>query len=382
MLAETRKRFYCICFSIRSGSTLLCDDLTQWQVGAPTEWFHVGDPFLAEVHLPDHLVALAQTLPLDCFGFKISWDQAYELTRLLREDGDQSVRFDLRTVFPDLRYIHVVRRDKIGQAISQWRAQLSGTWHVPVGTDASPGYPEYDFEAIKPHLQQTLAEDWLWQSHFEQAGIQPLTITYEDYVNDRVGHLNRIVDFLGVSSSPSPLADRLRIMRDGWTEGIAERFQADLYKMPDPLLVRSIFVPTPEADNEIFGAEPAVSGSFVGRRLPAPFEKVPPIAAPVAVAVGVSAIDALLTQVTLSPLLVTAPLVAGVLVPPRRVIFVVLLAVILTFPLGLADDIADSLSQIWIVAGILVAGLVAAWISRNRVSKFYGRSHPDNAPAA
>ena len=246
-LAATGKRFYCVCFSVRSGSSLLCEDLAQWGLGEPTECFQFPNPALADVNMNDHLVAMAVAARDECFAFKISWDQAFDLTCRLRADGNKSVSFDLRSVFPNLSYLHVVRQDKIGQAVSAWRAEMSGTWHWPVGSNVTPGYPDYDFESIKLPLQHSLAEDWLWQRHFQRAGIHPLVISYEEYIQDRLSHLQQIIEHLGVPASPAPLEERLHVMRDDWTERVAAAFEGDLYTIPDPLGPAPCKCPCPTA---------------------------------------------------------------------------------------------------------------------------------------
>jgi LPS sulfotransferase NodH len=241
-LLATGKRFYCICFSARSGSTLLCHDLAHQGLGSPTEYFQLPtSPVILDQLLADYLIELVEGLPGPYFGLKMAWQQAYELTKRLRSEGDSRVTFDLRTVFPNLAYIHIVRKDKIGQAVSSWRAVSSDTWHWPVGVSVDPGRPEYDFETIKLHFAQMVAEEWLWKSHFEEQTIEPLTINYEDYLDDRTGHLRRIAAFLGASPSLLPLEERLHVMRDGWTEDTVKLVKADLeapfhpyWIFPDP----------------------------------------------------------------------------------------------------------------------------------------------------
>jgi hypothetical protein len=272
----------------------------------------------------------------------------------------------MRTIFPDLKYIHIVRHDKLGQAISAWRAEQSGTWHWPAGTAPDRGRPPYDFEAIKWRLQKVLADDWLWQSHFQEVGIQPLTVDYEHYVQDRAGQLTRVIGFLGSSHAASPLEERLHVMRDDWTSQIAMRFRADLYRYPDPLLVRSKLVAQPNAAGNpgAPGDTPTLLPS--GQKKPSPLRVLPPIGAPVALALGVSAIDAALPQVTLAPLLVAAPLLAGFLASPVTIAIVTVLAAILMLPVGIADRIADSATQFAIIAGILLGGWIAIWIAQRR----------------
>ncbi len=236
-LARTGKRFYCICFSARSGSTLLCEDITQQGLGAPTEHFQLPARPVVDERLADYLVKLVADSPGEYFGLKVAWQQVYELTRRLREEGDPGVSFDLRSVFPDLSYIHIVRTDKIRQAISSWRATSSETWHWPVGSTVDPGRPEYDFEAIKAHFVQFIAEDWLWNAHFDEYAIEPLVVQYEQYVEDREGHLRRIAGHLGGPWRQIPPEDRLKGMRDEWTEQIVDRVKADLEAPHQPYWV-------------------------------------------------------------------------------------------------------------------------------------------------
>ncbi len=367
-LAATGKRFYCLCFTVRSGSSLLCEDLAQWHAGEPTEYFQLTNPVMADTDMPDHLVAHAEAARDDYFGFKISWEQAYQLTERLRIDGEESVSFDLRTVFPDLLYIHITRRDKVRQAVSAWRAEHTGAWHWPVGSALELAQPEYDFAAIRRHLQKALAEDWLWRSHFQDAGIQPFVLAYEDYEQDREGHLVRIAEFLGVAGERPGLQDRLRVMRDDWTEGMVARFRADLYSAPEPISapgVRVVATYPAETPLPAGGPPPAEPD---GRGAPRAWQNVPPIAAPVAFAVGVSAVDAALPQVTLAPLLITAPILAGALVSARRVAWVTLLCAALVFPLAVSDKLSD-MWQAWLITGIAVAGVLAIWISRHRTAR-------------
>jgi LPS sulfotransferase NodH len=229
-LIASGKRFYCICFSIRSGSSLLCDDMTQWGLGAPQEHFQFPDFPVLEGPLWDHLGRLAELWDGDFFALKISWFQAAELTSRLHSDGYESLGFDLGNIFPGLRYIHIVRRDKLRQAISAWRARSSGAWHWPTAAEVDRGNPPYDFASIKGLLMGMITEDWEWGYHFQYYGITPLTVYYEDYIEDRPGYLYRIADFLGVAAAPTPLVDNMQVMRDEWTEQIVERFVTDLHR--------------------------------------------------------------------------------------------------------------------------------------------------------
>jgi LPS sulfotransferase NodH len=347
-LAATGKRFYCVCFSVRSGSSLLCEDLTQWGVGEPTEYFQLPDQTIVPGQMADHLVALANAAEGEYFGFKVTWEQVHALTSTLRLEGDRSVGRDLRSVFPDLAFVYIERRDKVRQAVSAWRAETSGTWHWPIGSDVERGRPEYDFEQIRFHLQKAVGEDWLWSFHFQELGIRPTTVRYEDYVSDREHQLARIAKSVGWDGSAVPLDERLRVMRDDWTEEIARRFRADLYALALPMSDRPSVTPLPPKRS-----------SFQG------------VGMPIAVAFGVAALDAALPQAILAPLLIAAPVLAGFRSSPRGVILVGLVAALLVLPLGFADNIQDTFEQLWIIVAIVLAGAGAFRVSRRRLRPAY-----------
>jgi LPS sulfotransferase NodH len=221
-LARTR---YVIVFAIRSGSTLLCNDLAQAGLGRPTEHFQgpaVTDPAAAFVER-----VVAADAPV--FGTKVSWEQTFAVLRRLADEG-QIRAFDLREVFgEDLGVVRLVRRNKLRQAISAWRATSSGIWHVPSGSVPVARSPGYDKEALLALMMQVLAEDWLWERHFQDAGLETLTIDYEDYVEDRAGWVAEIARHVGLPLATAPdLADRTQPMADLWTDRIEERLLDDL----------------------------------------------------------------------------------------------------------------------------------------------------------
>lgn len=232
-LSDTGKAFYCICFTSRSGSGLLCDDLTQWKVGTPEEYFTFWrseklPPGRHVSSLTEYLIRMVNEEAGDTFGFKICWNQMYELTQRLRAEGAGEVTFDLRTIFPRLQYVRLIRRNKVEQAVSSWRADIANVWHKAVGATEDPGRPEYDFDMIRAHFLRFVVHDFLWQNHFDQLDIDPFVLYYEEYVGDREAHLTEIAHYLGATPSPTPLAERLVIMRDDWTSRMVSRFTADL----------------------------------------------------------------------------------------------------------------------------------------------------------
>ena len=159
-----------MCATPRSGSTVLCEALAATGVaGRPAEYFEAmydtGLPrrptdyfeglraipaasFLAD-QLPaeggearealrgattyrEYLAWVfgAGTTPNGVFGAKLMWghvDHFVAYLRVLREHAGEPVPQMFAEVFPALRYVRVVRRDRLRQAVSLWRALQTAT---------------------------------------------------------------------------------------------------------------------------------------------------------------------------------------------------------------------------------------------------------------
>lgn len=98
--------------------------------------------------------------------------------------------------------------------------------------------------------------------------------------------------------------------------------------------------------------------------MPALKRRVPGTTWPLIVIAVVAGVDAALPRLTLAPLLVAAPLVAGLILTARRVALIGLLAVLIVLPLSAADHIWDTLSQAWIGAAVAAASVLGVWLAR------------------
>src|SRR5437762_762426 len=215
---------YLICATPRSGSTLLCEALTNTGIaGRPEEFFQarketgvirrpleyfegtdtteiaailgesVGSEDLlmsptSEENFADYLARVMQqrTTPNGVFGAKVMWGYFVGLLSNLaripiyRDLAESDL---LPTVFPNLHYIWLTRRDKVGQAVSLWKAIQTWTWsHVAAAiTVSKPSVRQltFHFGAIDHLVQQLVADEVAWQQYFTDHGIQPFTVVYE-----------------------------------------------------------------------------------------------------------------------------------------------------------------------------------------------------------
>src|SRR4030095_13549598 len=95
---------------------------------------------------------------------------------------DPTVR-SLADLFPGCRWLYIRRRDRIGQAVSVWRAIKSGRWHSP-DTATADERPPYDFFPILTFYQSILTEESLWRAFFVRQPEPPLVIDCEDLEDD------------------------------------------------------------------------------------------------------------------------------------------------------------------------------------------------------
>ncbi|PYK41136.1 MAG: hypothetical protein DME60_04855 [Verrucomicrobia bacterium] len=140
-------RCYVVCAIPRCGSNLLTDGLhATRRAGVPKQFFlakfesrygadHGLDP-VSDYAAYVHGIVQAKTTSNEVFGFKLmSWYLDDFLLRLrgahvFGDAGTGDLEL-LQNAFPRLRFVHVVRRHKLRQALSTARALQTGLWNRP-----------------------------------------------------------------------------------------------------------------------------------------------------------------------------------------------------------------------------------------------------------
>jgi LPS sulfotransferase NodH len=226
-----------VCATQRSGSTLLCEWLRATGVaGVPKEYFQhfkgtgiidqprqylAGiedrsvldlvpelDPGTPEACFDFEAVRRAGTTPNGVFSAKIMWSHTDDLWARL---GDRT----LEDVFGPLRYVQVIRRDKVAQAVSLWTAIQTQAWRAE---DEPAREPVYSFTAIR-HLVGWLSEgerrwtEWL-------AGRDPDVVVYEDFARDPGPTIEHLA---GVPAPAPPLRRQSGTRSTAW----AQRFLSE-----------------------------------------------------------------------------------------------------------------------------------------------------------
>jgi trehalose 2-sulfotransferase len=259
---------YLICATPRSGSTLLCDALEGTGIaGHPAEHFEV----LLETGLPrqprdyfqrsndpevwallddrefqdvlgeyggryaDHLALrdpswqpphfeklLAEALRKGTtengvLGTKIMWAYFRDFVRLARRTpGLEDVRpCDVPgAVLPNLRaYIWIRRQDSTRQAVSLWKALQTQQWRRDSDEEAGGRGLRFSFAAVN-HLKLRIDEhNAAWQGFFEECGVEPLKVVYEELIEDYEGTVLQLLDGIGIAIPENFAVEQPRMKR-------------------------------------------------------------------------------------------------------------------------------------------------------------------------
>ena len=254
---------YFVCATQRSGSTLLCELLKGSDVaGVPDEFFEAlrstGMPrqprqYFADAAQADIAERLAPTEPgrpeqpgefegwfkyalqrgtsrNGVFGAKMMWNYFDDFRSRVKElPGLSTVTFNqaLDAVVPDLQIIFVRRRDKVGQAVSLWRAIQTQRWRNDVDDEHAP-QAEYDFRAIQHLLDELHRWDARWEDWFHATGREPIRVIYEEFVDSRAATVGRVVDALGIDPrEPEGELGPMKRQADNLSHDWVSRFRQD-----------------------------------------------------------------------------------------------------------------------------------------------------------
>ena len=142
------------------------------------------------------------------FAVKGHWFQMRQLLNRLRKLGapdNMSARELVEAWFPSPQFVHLIRQDKLRQAISYQRALHTGIWwkgHQPNGGAANYHVDYDEIERLEWLLQE---HERQWSQYFTDSGMKPLIVTYEELCDNYSGVVRRIIRYLG-APDPGPQA--------------------------------------------------------------------------------------------------------------------------------------------------------------------------------
>jgi LPS sulfotransferase NodH len=201
-----RPQTYLIASTGRSGSHYLGHLLFATQsLGAPLEYLHSGHyekwrTLSGKTEFPDVLNYIydRRTSPTHWFGMKAHWPQFAHIA-----DDAEALNY-----LNFAKYLRIVRKDTIAQAVSLVIAGQSKSWisFQPTQSDV-----HYKYEAIRRSLNKIEEQNRSWDNFFNTHGIVPRTVFYESLVENPSAEIKEIADDFGVSptatmdtSAPQP----------------------------------------------------------------------------------------------------------------------------------------------------------------------------------
>jgi trehalose 2-sulfotransferase len=221
-----------ICCVPRSGSWLLAEAL-EWtgRCGRPREYFRPDyvPRYAAEWGLgPAYSFAAflgaarrAGTTANGIFSAKLHWGQYESLRPRLQALPGGSGRSDaelLAGAFVDPSFVHLRRLDTAAQAVSLYRAVHLDVWWSLDGEDPVGGAGRLPTELDLDHvarLEAAIVEgDRAWCRCFAEAGVEPVSVTYEELSASYGPTVARVLGELGVAADPPPSPPRLRKQAD------------------------------------------------------------------------------------------------------------------------------------------------------------------------
>jgi LPS sulfotransferase NodH len=237
-----------ICTHPRSGSTLLGEALYfAGGLGCPLEYFHAGfRPALAArwgcAGLPDYGRAVHRwrTDATGTLSVKLFWRDVAELAGELQPgrfddlhgrppeetspDTYREIAGLLAPLFPAARHVHLVRRDRVRQAVSAAAAVQTGIWRqIPqMGERAEAAAPSFDFAMIERLIAYADFCHRHWRGFFAAIGAAPHSLAYEDLTRDHDAAVKAVLDHLGSTAAVPPV--RMRRQSDARSEAMVVRF--------------------------------------------------------------------------------------------------------------------------------------------------------------
>ncbi len=242
----------------RSGSNLLLRHLEEVGYGKPIEAFHwnanrirreqgwtinFDDPFEYISHAIEY-----QTVNGIC-GMKLGWHhfQYYlSVVKQLFVDYPEALsNWELIEVFfPNPVYLHLMRKNKVKQAVSLSKSKQTGIWYVSVDDDEDyddyVAPPVYDREHIEYCFGEVLSKDVQWITLLALDQIPHLRIWYEDYVKDVDEEMRKIDRYLGGTGDLVVPALPLKKLANRRSVDWYERFQQETEWLHEPLVERAL----------------------------------------------------------------------------------------------------------------------------------------------
>jgi len=237
-----------ICATHRSGSTMVCDDLTGSGVlGRANEHFVNWARHDVSEDYGERLAGILKrgTTPNGIFAVKVMADQVRMVDARLRgivaADSGAGAFPHFIGWCHDATWVYVVRRDSVRQAISNLAARKTGIFHrIRTRAGFVPGrarrFPralgsDLPYADLLAEIDQVTRANLFWRSFFERNRIEPIELVYEEIaVADRRDYLRRIAASCGIAELPALPERNLQKLSGPENDSIYRNFMDTLLK--------------------------------------------------------------------------------------------------------------------------------------------------------
>jgi LPS sulfotransferase NodH len=228
------RRGYAVCTEPRSGSNYFCEILASTGVlGKPLEYFNAHSlrtqfgvtDYPADPELQLAALRRLAATPNGVYGLK-----------LFAQFFDSSIATGWPERLPNLHFIHLVRHDILGQAISLVRANQTQKWRGPEENaqdppaHASDAVPlKYDFRAINFAVKHLMHCQNRWRYYFACNKVPVLHLSYEQVCEDPQGTVEQVGQLIGLETIPrvDRAEIRITVQRDALTQEWRDRYQEE-----------------------------------------------------------------------------------------------------------------------------------------------------------
>ena len=155
-------------------------------------------------------------------GLRMFWNgwEAF-LARLADADNSGAAKEILRAV----PFVWLRRHDTLRQAVSFWRATTPRDQFRRPSDSSRVNAPEFDAPAIRRFVELIESQDARWGRWFDENGIVPLEIAYEDLDRHPARTVNRVLEHLGVRAVVTLTQPTVKRQADRLTEQYVEQYK-------------------------------------------------------------------------------------------------------------------------------------------------------------
>jgi LPS sulfotransferase NodH/regulator of replication initiation timing len=241
------EKTYLICATPRSGSSLISLGLARTQLaGQPDEYFDVRTFFnwtnqlgFQAGNFAEYVQGLFEARTVaGVFGAKILWydmENCFAIyPNTIPELAGKPLHEQLDRLFNHPRYIFLVRRDRVRQAVSMVRAQQTQIWQVSADSLAEKPQPAqqpyFDFNRLERVFWELTAAEQGWRDYFAASGIEPLTLVYEEFAERFEDTITDLLRYLEIDLPPDyvPPTPITQKQADALNDSWVEQYHAEL----------------------------------------------------------------------------------------------------------------------------------------------------------